>query len=131
MEQAAAYAAVLGEGKLVADEVEIGGPLNGLMSVHERCPEDDLLVLACDMQDIDEETILTLVDAYRIGGAEFYVYYDGEYSEPFCAVYTAAGLTRVKGKIGEERRMRAVIGMGNVRRLEIKRKEAFGNHNDK
>lgn len=128
-EQEDAYAGVLGEVMRVTDVVEAGGPVNGLLSVHAICPDSDLLVLACDMQDMDEETILRLLDEYRKGGAEFYVYYDGEFAEPFCAVYTAAGLEKVKAKIGEERSMRAVIGMGTVRRMEITRREAFGNYN--
>ncbi len=51
--QEAAYSAVLPEGSLIADAMDIGGPLNGLLSVHERFPGNDLLVLACDMQDMD------------------------------------------------------------------------------
>ena len=128
-EQAAAYAAKLGEAALVEDSVTIGGPLNGLLSIHLKFPEKDLLMIACDMQDMDEVTIGNLVNEYKKGGAEFYVYFDGDLAEPFCAIYTAAGLERVKEKLRGERRLRTVIGMGHVRKLAITRREAFGNYN--
>ncbi|HEV3411030.1 MAG TPA: molybdenum cofactor guanylyltransferase [Puia sp.] len=128
-EQEAAYSVVLPEARMVADAVEIDGPLNGLFSVHRRFVDRDLLVLACDMQDMDEVTIGELIGEYRKGGAEFYVYYEGEFVQPFCAVYTAAGLERVSSMLGEERRLRGVIEKGVVRRLEVRKKEAFGNYN--
>ncbi|HTR27907.1 MAG TPA: molybdenum cofactor guanylyltransferase [Puia sp.] len=128
-EQGPAYSAIPGEAMLVVDSVDLGGPLNGLYSVHTRFPGDDLLVLACDMQDMDDGTIGELIEAYRKGGAEFYVYYEGAFAQPFCAVYTACGLSRVLGEIGEERKMRAIVEKGLVRRLEVSRREAFGNYN--
>jgi molybdopterin-guanine dinucleotide biosynthesis protein A len=128
-EQEAAYAAVLPGGGLIVDALEIAGPLNGLFSVQRRFVDRDLLVLACDMQDMDERTIGELIAEYKKGGAEFYVYYEGEFVQPFCAVYTAGGLERVFPILGEERRLRGVIGKGVVRRLEVRKKEAFGNYN--
>ena len=127
-EQETAYSAIPGA-ILVVDSVELGGPINGLLSVHRRFPADDLLVLACDMQDMDNGTIGGLIAEYRRGGAEFYVYYEGALAQPFCAIYTAGGLSRVSGEIGEERRMRTIVEMGVVQRLEVKRQEAFGNYN--
>lgn len=128
-EQEEAYAAVLPEACLVMDAIDLGGPLNGLMSVRRFFPGKDLLLLACDMQDVDGETIAELVKEYGAGGAEFYVYGDAELAQPFCAVYTAAGLARVLGRMGEGKSLRAVIGMGKVRRLEVRRPAAFGNYN--
>lgn len=69
--QEAAYSAVLPHGWLIPDAMGIGGPLNGLFSVHERFPGNDLLVLACDMQDMDEATIGELIGEYRKGGRNF------------------------------------------------------------
>jgi molybdopterin-guanine dinucleotide biosynthesis protein A len=128
-EQQTAYSAVLGDATLVGDSVELGGPLNGLLSVHRGFPANDLLVVACDMQDMDDGTIGELIGEYKKGGAEFYIYYDGGFAQPFCAIYTTAGLSRVSGEIGEERRMRAIIEKGVVKRLEVKKREAFGNYN--
>lgn len=128
-EQEAAYSAVMPEACLIVDAIDIGGPLNGLFSVHLRFPGSDLLVVACDMQDLDEGTIVELIGEYRKGGAEFYVFYADEFAQPFCAVYGAIGLERVYGELGGERRLRVVIEKGMVRRLEVKRLGAFGNYN--
>lgn len=128
-EQEGAYSAVLPGVCFIIDAGGPGGPLNGLLSVHRRFPGKDLLLLACDMQEVDEGTIGEVMEAYRQGGAEFYAYADKEFLQPFCAVYTAAGLARVFGQMGDERRVRAVIGMGKVRRLEVSRAEAFRNYN--
>jgi len=130
-EQSAAYSAALGQATLVVDSVDLGGPLNGLFSVHGRFPANDLLVIACDMQDMDDGTIGELIGEYKKGGAEFYIYYDGGFAQPFCAIYTTAGLSRVSGEIGEERRMRAIIEKGSVRKLAIRRIAAFTNYNSR
>jgi len=131
VKQEKAYLAALGEATLVVDSVEIGGPLNGLYCVHRQFPGSDLLVLACDMQDMDALTIRELIGEYRKGGAEFYVYYEGGFAQPFCAIYTAQGLARVFDEIGEERRLRAIIERGVVRRLEVGRTGAFTNYNSR
>jgi molybdopterin-guanine dinucleotide biosynthesis protein A len=130
-EQVAEYSAALPGDMLISDALDIEGPLNGLFSVHRRFPGSDLLVLACDMQDMDEGTIGELIGEYRKGGAEYYVYYEGEFAQPFCAVYTAGGLQREFSTLGEDRSLRSVIGKGVERRLEVRREKAFGNYNSK
>src|SRR5579872_6321749 len=44
--QESAYLTVLPDGCLIADAMDIGGPLNGLLSVRQRFPGRDLLLLA-------------------------------------------------------------------------------------
>jgi molybdopterin-guanine dinucleotide biosynthesis protein A len=127
--QEGAYSAVLPEAYFVTDALDLGGPLNGLFSVHRRFVDRDLLLLACDMQDMDEETIGELIEVYRKGGEEFYAYFDGEYAQPFCAIYTRFGLEKAFGELGQERSLRSVIGKGMVKRLDIRRAQAFENYN--
>jgi molybdopterin-guanine dinucleotide biosynthesis protein A len=128
--QADAYSAVLPEGCLIADAMEIGGPLNGLLSVHRRFVERDLLLLACDMQNMDEETIGELVGVYRSDrGFDCYVYEVEGSVQPFCAVYTGDWLAGVCKEMHEDRSLRGLIRKGRVRRLEVRRGEAFGNYN--
>jgi molybdopterin-guanine dinucleotide biosynthesis protein A len=82
------------------------------------------------MQEMDEETIAELIGAYHgEGGFEFYAYQYREYAQPFCAIYTAGGLARVYQILGTERSLWSVIGKGMVKRLEVKRVEAFENYN--
>ena len=68
--QVDAYTLALPGARLVADSVAAGGPLKGLLSVHEQFPDKDLLLLACDMLDMDTATLNPLVDAWRTGGYE-------------------------------------------------------------
>src|SRR6185437_1962298 len=73
--QTEAYVAVLPPGRWVVDSRGLAGPLEGVLSIHEKYPDLDLLVVACDMPDLDERTIAGLVDAYAQNGSyEFYAY---------------------------------------------------------
>lgn len=84
-----AYSAALPSNLLVIDEDEHDGPLDGLLSVHHRHPDAHLLVVACDMQDLDVQTISQLIAAWREGGAEGYAYLIDGYLQPLCAIYTS------------------------------------------
>lgn len=132
--QTPAYRAAIPEGEFVEDRLDLGGPLNGLLSVHEFFPEKDILLLACDMLDLDEATIRELIGIYRPGGSEeFYVYQEGAFAQPFCGIYTAAGLARVYRSVREDGlddlSLQSIIRKGKTRRLKISRMEAFANYN--
>ncbi len=125
-----AYSNVLPEGLMVVDALDLGGPLNGLFSVHRRFPGKDLLVLACDMQDMDGETVGSLVEAYcGERGFDYYVYEEGGFLQPFCAIYTGVGLDKAYGKMEEDRSLQRLIRNGKARMLRNGRGEAFGNYN--
>jgi molybdopterin-guanine dinucleotide biosynthesis protein A len=129
-EQEAGYSAALPGAILIADASDIAGPLNGLFSVHRRYVDRDLLLLACDMQDMDEETIGELIRAYRCDrGFDCYVYEEGGFVQPFCCIYAGGWLERMRGEIREDRSLQSLIRKGRVRRLKVWRGEAFGNYN--
>jgi len=86
--QVAAYSAVLPGEEFVIDEDGCEGPMDGLLSVHHRYPGAHLLVVACDMQDLDATTINQLIAAWREGSAEAYAYLIDDHLQPFCAIYT-------------------------------------------
>ena len=114
--------------RLVADRegIPAGGPLKGLLSVHEQFPEKDLLLLACDMVDMDGATIGQLVEGYRAGGEhEWYAYRQEEFFEPFCAIYTAAGLEWNSQAIS----LQGLLRMGRTKGLTVTNSEAFKNYN--
>ena len=89
------YPAVFPVEELVKDDdkLDIHGPLAGVLSVHERFPQEDLLVLACDMPLMDPVIIEQLVIAYRNNHQEAYVFTNNDEPEPLCAIYTAKALT--------------------------------------
>ena len=66
--------------KLILDKVNYPGPLNGILSSFSEL-QDDLLVLACDLQKIRLKSIQTLLDNYEVGGYDVYLF-QGEYLEP-------------------------------------------------
>ena len=95
--QYAAYAAVFGANRLIADNdaLEIMGPLAGLLSAHQRFPADNLLVLACDMPLIDPALLQQLINHPLKQPANAIVFSNNGAAEPLCGIYTAAGLSAV------------------------------------
>jgi len=74
--------------------IAIQGPLLGLMSAHLLYPDQDILVLACDMIDMETGLINELMSAYENSTAEA-VAFKGETIEPLCAIYSSEGLRRI------------------------------------
>src|SRR3546814_7830627 len=50
---------------LIPDAVDIKGPLGGLLSAHQRFPKKDILVLPCDMIDLDTSLLRQLLSIYQ------------------------------------------------------------------
>lgn len=114
--------------RLVVDRegIPAGGPLKGLLSVHEQFPDKDLLLLACDMVDMDQATIGQLVEGYRTGGEyEWYAYREEGFFEPFCAIYTAEGLEANLQAIS----LQQLLRKGKTKGLAVTNNEAFKNYN--
>ncbi|MBN9380035.1 MAG: molybdenum cofactor guanylyltransferase [Chitinophagaceae bacterium] len=122
------YAAQFPGVRLVVDKevIPAGGPLKGVLSVHQEFPENDLLLLACDMMDVDLATIGQLVEGYRAGGDyEWYAYQREGFFEPFCAIYTAAGLEMAQLNIS----LQGLLKQGRTKGLAVTNSEAFKNYN--
>ena len=67
------------------------GPVAGILSALEAWPGVDWLVVACDLPNIDVETIVSLLN-HRDGEQPFTAYtstHDG-LPEPLCAIYHSA-----------------------------------------
>lgn len=119
---------------LVVDNADVEGPLRGLLSVHQQYPDNDLLLLACDMLDLDAGTISFLLQEYmRDNQSDFYVYQDDGFAQPFCGIYTRTGLEKVAGRIMIGRlktySMQAVFDEGVTLRLPIRNHHVFRNYN--
>ena len=125
--QTAAYSAILPAESMVVDTGEREGPLDGLFSVHRQFPRHDLLVVACDMQDLDAETLMGLIAAYHIEEADAYAYEVEGILQPFCAIYTAETLARAY-QLMEANSLQQLLHSGIIRRLPGK-VEAFRNYN--
>ncbi|HMI03867.1 MAG TPA: molybdenum cofactor guanylyltransferase [Pedobacter sp.] len=132
--QKQSYRNIFPERTLIVDHIPISGPLNGLLSVHQRFPDHDLLLMACDLTEMDKDTLDTLIGAYREQpGHEFYVYRHNGFAEPFCAIYTAAALAAVlqQQESGELRRysLHERFETGNTLYLTIDDLSVFKNFN--
>jgi len=93
-----AYSLIFLPQTLVVDEgpLQIRGPLCGLLSVHLKYPEEDLLILACDMPLIEADLLKELLKHYHQQETfDTFVYKNDEEFEPLCGVYKANGLSKI------------------------------------
>jgi len=132
--QVSDYAVHISPDQLITDSVDAHGPLNGLLSVHKQSPLNNLLLLSCDLLDLDENTITDMLEAYQAEtDHEFIVYQDVEYAQPFCGIYTSAGLAKLMERMQTHRlhsfSLQSVLNEGNTLRLGISNARAFANYN--
>ena len=82
---------------LIPDDrsLQLHGPLCGLLSVHLKYPEEDLLILACDMPLIDTEHIKQLLSKYTTETADAFIYSNDGEPEPMPGIYGSRGLKYV------------------------------------
>ncbi len=75
---------------LVVDRYSDMGPIAGILSAMEEYPDTDWLVIACDLPNITDRTIATLLDA-RSSTDPFVAYKSSRdgLPEPLCAIYAA------------------------------------------
>lgn len=130
------YCQYISTNDLIIDSITIPGPLCGLLSVHKKFPQQDLLLMACDMLDVDAHTIDHLCHVYlQERGYDFYVYQDAEFLQPFCGMYTAKGLSVILAKEESNQltkfSMQHLLNGANAKKMAIGNKAAFGNYNQK
>jgi molybdenum cofactor guanylyltransferase len=92
------------ENELIIDnpDLKIHGPLAGLMSVHLRLPEKNILAIACDLINIESIVFETLIDEFKRQQPEA-IAFKGEYVDPLCAIYSAGGLKKIITSYFEDR----------------------------
>ena len=100
-EQFNTYSSTFEDSKLIIDnsELQLKGPLLGVMSAHLKYPSENLLVLACDMPFMDILLLQKLKDQYHSDDSvDAIVYSDNGEPEPLCAVYSSGALTNILEK---------------------------------
>lgn len=133
--QLESYRQVFARHELIVDMVDARGPLRGLLSVHKAHPDKDLLVLACDMLDIDFSTLQVLKQTYETTEAAFdyYVYEKDEFIEPLCAIYPARTLQSLHTMLISEAlpsfSLRRLIPGSNYKSIAIPDGQKFANYN--
>lgn len=132
--QLAAYQQFFSAKQLIADEGNAKGPLKGLLTVHLKYPDDDLLLLACDMTEMDEGTLNVLLDcAEKYPDYDYFVYAQEDFMEPLCAVYTSSALKKIQQEMESGSlpgfSMHKLIKQGKYKTLPIVNIHSFNNHN--
>jgi len=91
------YSELFSEKRLVEDYFPLEGPLNGLLSLHNAFPSHDLLIIACDLIDVEPFLIQQLLDEFRTheGEHDFFVFVNERQFEPLLGVYTREGLQKL------------------------------------
>ncbi|HLZ15815.1 MAG TPA: molybdenum cofactor guanylyltransferase, partial [Cyclobacteriaceae bacterium] len=81
---------------LVVDNaaLKMQGPLRGLLSVHLRYPNHDLLAVACDMIDMSPFVLEKLLKEYAASKVRA-IAFKGDRIEPMCAIYSSQGLAGI------------------------------------
>lgn len=83
---------------LVEDDesLQLRGPLAALLSIHEKFPTEDLLILACDLVLIEPSLLKRLLSNYeQHTNSDAFIYTNDEEAEPLCGVYKANALNKI------------------------------------
>jgi molybdenum cofactor guanylyltransferase len=92
------YQSIFSDQELITDNpgLNIGGPLLGLLSVHSHFPNEDLLLLACDLPKMNAIVLKELMIHYiQKQNEEAIVFKMAEQTEPLCGIYTKQGLAKI------------------------------------
>ncbi len=132
--QQEAYQQLFPQTPLLVDTLEIEGPLEGLLTAHKHFPDRDLLLMACDLIDMDEATLGKLIKVYQEEPEfDFYAYQQNGFCQTFCAIYTASGLAGVLRKFenGELKKysLHDRFNEGKTRYIPLENTPAFNNYN--
>lgn len=128
--QTATYQTHFNPNVLVVDTQTIPGPLQGLLTVHLQYPQKNLLVLACDMVDMQNQTIQKLINNYTTeANFDFYAFHNGDFWEPFCGIYTAKGLNSLVLENQTNFSLQHILTMGLTQKNKILDMASFKNYN--
>ena len=127
------YKKVFAEKDLVVDQLPMHGPLNGLLTVHQNFPEKDILLMACDLIDMDKTILKELIDAYENNEAEYFAYEESNFFQPLCGIYTAKALDSLQERLTSgslaNYSFQYILNNSNTFRLHTSAAKAFANYN--
>lgn len=132
--QQEAYGKIFPDTPLIVDQLPIDGPLDGLLSIHKNFPHKDILLMACDLIDMQQETLVSLIQSYQENPSfDYYVYEQHGFTQPFCAIYTAKGLSQVYKSFEEDTLKKYSLHdrfeSGNTLYIPLANDESFKNYN--
>ena len=92
---------ILPELELLSDlDLPVGGPLKGLLSFHQLYPQNDVLVLPCDMINLTAKVLQALINFYfKNPDYEAWVFENEKVLQPFPGIYSYRLLASVLEKV--------------------------------
>lgn len=91
------YASIFPADRLIVDnkQLNIKGPLCGVLSAHILHPQEDLFILACDMPLMEPALLKELIQYQTSINASAIVFINEGEPEPLCGIYTSQGLAGI------------------------------------
>lgn len=133
--QLEAYGKIFSEQDLIIDELPMHGPLNGLLTVHQKFQQKDILLLACDLIEMNDSTTRQLIEAYEKNEAEYFAFEQDNFFQPLCAIYTANALSSVSQRLKSgslaNYSFQHILNNSNTLRLKATSVKAFNNYNSR
>ncbi|MDH4127571.1 MAG: molybdenum cofactor guanylyltransferase [Spirochaetota bacterium] len=91
--QFSSYKEIFSPSDIIIDSANLKGPLRGLITVHNKYPNHNLLILACDMVLMKHDTLKLLIDTYiEENNYDFYILKVNDQVEPLAGLYTSKGI---------------------------------------
>ena len=97
--QQATYSAIFKKEELIIDQLPMHGPLNGLLTVHQQNPKKNILLLACDLIDMEPFILEELLTTYEKNEADYFAYEENHFFQPLCAIYTSKALASLNERL--------------------------------
>jgi molybdenum cofactor guanylyltransferase len=131
--QLSPYKEIFEEKDLIVDQLPMHGPLNGLLTVHQKFPEKDILLMACDLIDMDAAILQELTIIYENNEAEYFAYEENNFFQPLCAIYTSKALKSLQERLVNgslaNYSFQYILNSSNTFRLHTSTSKAFANYN--
>jgi molybdenum cofactor guanylyltransferase len=131
--QLAFYKEVFEKKDLIVDQLPMHGPLNGLLTVHQTFPGKDILLMACDLIDMDKTILEELINTYEKNKADYFAYEDNNFFQPLCAIYTSTALDSLQERLTNgslaNYSFQYILNNSNTFRLHTSTAKAFANYN--
>jgi molybdopterin-guanine dinucleotide biosynthesis protein A len=92
------YETIFSTRQLIVDNelLQLKGPLCGVLSAHLQLPDEDIVVLACDMPLLETSLIKELLLQYRQHDEiDAFTYTNDGEPEPLCGIYKSRGLAHI------------------------------------
>src|SRR5205085_3518838 len=92
------YQTVFSPQQLITDNESLllKGPLCGVLSAHLQFPQEDLVVLACDMPLLETSLVKELITHCQLHMEnDAFIYTNDGEPEPLCGIYRSRGLGHI------------------------------------